>query len=59
MKLSKTFLTAIFEEVTTIMYEKIVCELNISKSTVHRVLRLRRTLKFTDNRLKMGFQLIF
>lgn len=58
MKLSKTFLTAIFEEVTTIMYEK-NCELNISKSTVHRVLRLRRTLKFTDNRLKMGFQLIF
>lgn len=33
--------------------KKSVCELNVPKSTVHRVMRSRRILKFTDNRLEI------
>lgn len=33
--------------------KKSVCELNVPKSTIHRVMRSRRILKFTGNRLEI------
>lgn len=33
--------------------KKSVCKLNVPKSIVHGVMRLRRILKFTDNRLEI------